>query len=810
MEPRTVGADGGAVDGGGWRGLGIDSGRVVGYGRSASDLLRLVVFGALTVAMVAAARWADDAVIGLERDLLQFFDFLSPGAERIVAGLAQLGVVLILLVVFVPLIVLRRWRLLGYLSVGLVAAGVFTDLVASWLDRPGLPTITNEVASRAGVDLEWLFGPEGLARTAAAFVILAPFVTAAWRRAGMVVIGLLWLTRLVAVAYLPAELFASLALGAAVGSAVLLAFGRPVERPTTGAIRQALQACGLRVDQIESPQLDARASAPHVVTLVEGQRIFAKSLSPQERSADLLFRFYRFVRFRNLGDDRPFSSLRRTVEHEALVSLQARDVGVRTPRLRAIAPVHPDSMVLAFDLIDGRSLDQLDDAVLTDGFMLSLWEQIELLQRHRIAHRDLRRANVFVGTDGQPWLIDFGFSEVAASQRLLDADIAHLLAALAARVGPDRAVQPAIDALGPGPVGGCLHMLQPSVLGSVTVAALQEQEGLLERLRATIAERTGVAEPQYVPLDRFSRKRLLTAASIVLVTYVLVPQLADLPGVFAQIQTANWAWFIPVLVMSLLTYVGAAMAMAGSVSIRLAAWPTFLAQFAASFANRLAPSFAGGVALNVRYLQRAGLDTPVAASSVGLSAIASFTVHITLVILFAVWAGRSAGSAVSVSEPQYLIIGVAVLLVLGIAAYAVPSVRDVLRRRVLPVLRRSFDGLGDVLRRPGKVLLLLGGAATITVCYLLGLFFAIEAFGGGLSLATVGLVYLVGSAMAAAVPTPGGLGAVEAALIAGLVAAGLANPIAVPAVFMFRLATFWLPIVPGWLGFSYLQRREYV
>ena len=794
----------------GWRGLGVDAGQIVGYARSASDLLRLAVFSSLTVAMLVAVRWADDAVVGLETDLLELFSFVSPGAERVIAGLAQLGVLLIVLVVFVPLLLLRRWRLLAYLVVGIVAAGLLTDLAASLLQRPDLPFVANAVAGRAGVDLEWLFGPEGLARTAAAFIILGPFVSAAWRRTGIVVIGLLWLTRLLVVAYLPAELFASLALGAAVGSAVLLAFGRPVERPTTEAVGRTLVACGLDVTRVDPIEVDARASAPATAFLADGSRLFVKSLSPRERSADLLFRIYRLARFKNLGDERPFSSLRRSVEHEALVSLQARDVGVRTPRLRAIAPVHPDSMVLAFDLVDGRSMDALNEDEITDALLAQLWRQVAILQENRISHRDLRQANVFVSDDGDAWLIDFGFSEVAASQRLLDADIAHLLAALATRVGPQRAVEPAIVALGADRVGACLHMLQPSVLGRATVAALKQQKGLLEQLRSTVADCAGIDEPTYVSLDRFSRKRVMTGAAITLVTYVLLPQLADLPGVLEQMRSANWAWFVPVLLMSLLTYVGAVMSMQGAVAPRLPLVPTFLAQFAGTFANRLAPSSTGGVAVNVRYLQRAGIDTAVAASSVGLSAMAGVVVHIALLVLMVVWAGRGAGGSIDVAEPQYLLIGLGVLVGLGLAAYAVPSVRRAMRERVLPVLRRSFQGVTDVVRRPGKVLLLLGGSSTITVGYLLGLYFAIQAFGGELSLATVGVVYLVGSGLAAAVPTPGGLGAVEAALIAGLVAVGLANPVAVPAVFMFRLATFWLPILPGWASIRYLQRHEYL
>ena len=59
-------------------------------------------------------------------------------------------------------------------------------------------------------------------------------------------------------------------------------------------------------------------------------------------------------------------------------------------------------------------------------------------------------------------------------------------------------------------------------------------------------------------------------------------------------------------------------------------------------------------------------------------------------------------------------------------------------------------------------------------------------------------------------PTPGGLGAIEAALVAGLTGIGLPPGPAVSAVLTYRLATYWLPVVPGWAALRILQRRGYV
>ena len=85
---------------------------------------------------------------------------------------------------------------------------------------------------------------------------------------------------------------------------------------------------------------------------------------------------------------------------------------------------------------------------------------------------------------------------------------------------------------------------------------------------------------------------------------------------------------------------------------------------------------------------------------------------------------------------------------------------------------------------------------------------SVHALGGSVSIASVAVVYLTGSALGSAAPTPGGLGAVEVALSAGLTAAGLGNATAISSVLLFRLLTFWLPVPVGWAAFNYLQRKQ--
>ncbi len=81
-----------------------------------------------------------------------------------------------------------------------------------------------------------------------------------------------------------------------------------------------------------------------------------------------------------------------------------------------------------------------------------------------------------------------------------------------------------------------------------------------------------------------------------------------------------------------------------------------------------------------------------------------------------------------------------------------------------------------------------------------------RAFTDDATIVTIAVVYLAGSVIGQVAPTPGGLGAIEAAIAAGLTTAGVDAGVAVSATLLFRFWTFWFPTIPGWLAFNNLQR----
>jgi uncharacterized membrane protein YbhN (UPF0104 family) len=151
---------------------------------------------------------------------------------------------------------------------------------------------------------------------------------------------------------------------------------------------------------------------------------------------------------------------------------------------------------------------------------------------------------------------------------------------------------------------------------------------------------------------------------------------------------------------------------------------------------------------------------------------------------------------------------VAGLLVLAGAVLAFPAGRRLVRARVAPTFGQVLPRLVEVAQDPRKLIEGVGGALLLSLAYIACLAASVAAFGGSVPIAKIGVVYLTGSALGSIIPTPGGLGAVEAALTAGLTAAGVPGGVAVSAVLLFRLLTFWLPVPFGWAALHYLERQH--
>ena len=777
--------------------------------RHPGDVIRLIMSGVILVAALVVSaviperllRSRAATVSGLEPDTV-------PG--ELLTGVLQVVAVAAIVAVVAALLRRRRFRLLTTLVGGAVFAGVVLAALERLLGYSVPPDLATNLARDALVTNAGFPNPLVLAGAVAVTVTVAPWLARSWRRAAWIVLGSAALVRVITGTILPMELVLAFAIGAVVAGVLLVAFGAPDRRIGPAEVASALAASGMPVTSVVPAIVVGRGARPFLASTADGHRLFVKVLGQDERDADLLYRAYRFVRLRRLGDARPAASLRQAVEHQALVGLMAEQAGAHAPHVDRVAEAADGSALLAMSQVDGRSLEQVPGDEVTDDVLDRLWTDVERLHRAGIAHRSLRTANVVLGDNGVPWIVDFSFSELAATDRQVAVDVAELLASLAALVGPERAVERASAVIGPESVAPAVPLLQPLALSVATRRAVKGHEDLLGRTRAVAAASSGQPLDDLARVQRVRPRTLLMIAVLTGAFYFLLPQVAQVSGAWKAFKSANFAWVPFMIVMSALTYLGAALGIIGSVPQRVALGPAVLAQTASSFVNRVTPASIGGMVLNTRFLAKSGVDPATAVAGVGLNSVAGGIVHALLLIVFFVWSGSALGRAFKVPSGSKVLVVVALVLALAGAMLLTRWGRRKVLAPVVGAVRSSAVNLRGVAKSPAKLTLLLGGSLMTTLAYVCAFAGAVMAVSGHLSVPKIGAVFLGASAVAAAAPTPGGLGALEAALVAGLTGVGMASGPAVTAVLTYRLVTYWLPVLPGWLAWHVLQRREYV
>ncbi|WP_432523688.1 lysylphosphatidylglycerol synthase transmembrane domain-containing protein [Kineococcus sp. SYSU DK006] len=315
--------------------------------------------------------------------------------------------------------------------------------------------------------------------------------------------------------------------------------------------------------------------------------------------------------------------------------------------------------------------------------------------------------------------------------------------------------------------------------------------------------------PPTLPRRRSPSRRvwtLLLAVATIAAVLVLARRLegADLGE---RLRGAQVRWLVLAVLLSVVPLLGNVASMVSLAPVRLPVVRTGVVWLATSFVNLVTPSSTGGVALTVRYVQRQGaVPLAVAATTIGVVQSTSFAVTAVVLGICLLAVGREWGVAdlVPWPVPALAVAGVVLVVVTG---RSWPWARRQLRERVVAPVRREWPGLRGALTSPRRLAVALTGHLAVPLGFAATLDASARAFGGEPSFALLVLVVVGSSAVTAAVPVPGGVGASEAALTAGLVAAGLEPGPALSAALLHRLLTFWVRVPPAWAALVWLRRR---
>jgi uncharacterized membrane protein YbhN (UPF0104 family)/tRNA A-37 threonylcarbamoyl transferase component Bud32 len=527
--------------------------------------------------------------------------------------------------------------------------------------------------------------------------------------------------------------------------------------------------------------------------------VFCRAIGRDERDRDTIDKAWRAVALRDQRDQPFFTSIQ-AVEHEAYLALLAGRAGVSVPDVR-ITAAFADGAVLAEDRAPGKRLSTVDAAAIDDELLDDVWRNVAALRSGRLSHGALHSENIFVA-GGKVSIVDWADARSAADERRQAEDLAELLVSLAVRVGAGKSVASAARGLGPAALEPVLPLLQPAVLTSITRKEAKAHKGLIDEVRAEGARAAGVEEPKLQPLTRVSPTTLLSGVVLALAVYVLLPEFGELGEVWEAITEANYAWLFMALLAALATYVSGAVGQIGAVRQRLALTRVTVVQLASAFASRITPASVGSLAVKVRFFQKSGLTNDEAVAGTALNSAAGGFARIVLIVLAIPLVGGSGFSDVKLPDGWIILI-----VLVALAAVTGVIIGTAVGRRLFEPIKRAVVDLLLTLRNPRKGTMLLGGAIGVIVLNIICFGLSLAAVNAHVGVDTVIVVYLFGSTVGGAAPTPGGLGAVEAALVAGLTAAGTDPNLAVAGVLSFRFLTYWIPIPLGYLALHRLRRE---
>jgi undecaprenyl-diphosphatase len=358
-----------------------------------------------------------------------------------------------------------------------------------------------------------------------------------------------------------------------------------------------------------------------------------------------------------------------------------------------------------------------------------------------------------------------------------------------------------------------LPLLQPAALSATTRKLSGEHRRRfgerLERLREVAARDLGIEPPALVQVRRITTTGALMALGALVAVGALLIDVGDPTDVVDIMRRADWGWIAVAIAISLWSNVAYAIALQGTVRVRLPIVPTTVLQLGMSFSNLAVPAI-GGQGMQVRFLQKLGVDLPSAIAAGGV--LSSFGALVAalgcFVVALIVDPARVDVSLIPTNGLLLvLVIGAALLVLVSGLVALVPE----LRKRVGPPLSRATGTISDALHSPAHLALLIGGNVVATVMSTWCLQACLLAFGGQVSFwallaANVGVVTI-----ASIVPIPGGGTAVgTVGLSAVLVSFGVPKEIAVAGVLANQLIFYYLPAIPGWFATRHLVRHDYL
>ena len=772
--------------------------------RRPRDLVTLLATLAVTALVTALGTFAAQTTAGLDADLTTATRVLPSFVLFVLNTIGATSIIFVPVLVGISLLTRNRTR---QLVDALLAAGlsVLTLVAISILVvQSNSPRLI--LALTGGVQTEGVTPLDPLIAGLISFLVIARVFDRG--KLGLIatisVIALSFASLVAGQTTIVTQLV-NILLGWAIGLAVRYSFGTPINRASVEKLVEALNSGGLIVDQIEL-SLETSEGRIFRAVLKTGAQINVWVFDWELQGSGVLGSWWRGLTVKTSGDFRGMS-IRRRVERTALLTYAIAATGVRVPEVELVREIEPDSIFIALENLSGSSFAEINSRKIqiTASQIEKFLTDVKTMHDADIAHRSLAAENIYVTQSGDIAITGVHSGTVAATELQQRVDLAEALVTAARSSSVSVTVEIAKKLFTTKELVRNIPAIQSIAMSRKTRQYLKNNKELLKDLRKSLGALAPSADIQPISFQRINWRNILLASVSVIALYVLVPQFSQI-DIADLVQTAQWNWAGIALAGSVFTYFASTSLLLAFITTKINWFKTLQAQLAASFATLVTPPTLGSVAVNIRFLNKSGVPGPAAATAVGVSQVVIFFIHIILLVIFGVIAGTQ--TDFSFRPPRFTLVIVVIVFAIVIIMFSIAAFRNWLINKARPLIDQIGPTLAIIVQQPQRLLSSIASSLVLNFSYIISFYAALIAFGSDISIATAAFVYLAGATIGQAAPTPGGIGAVEAALVAGLTAAGVPSGTALSGVLLYRVVTFWLPVLPGWYAFVNLQRKN--
>lgn len=613
----------------------------------------------------------------------------------------------------------------------------------------------------------------------------------------------------------PAALMA-IFMGAWIGLAFRLAFGTPGSGAWGSQLASALAGCGMEVEKLERIEPEAwqeiccdGARRSRYYSLTSGGKSYLMAVNDeQQHSLRYLEQMWDAIKMEGLTIRRERSVVA-MAEHHYAVLMALENLGGEGPRPARLGSVS-DSAFIVFEVPPDPPQRPKRGSISQED-LKGLISSLHSMHEKGLTHRNISPLSLARDAQGRLFLAGWSGGDMISSPAHKRIDMIQLLALFATLTGVEETMAAAKEVLG----SQALALLAPYAQRIVIPKATKKEKGwrkkVLKPIKTSLDEEARQEDQmlQTVRLARFNLRRFITVLLVTIALVVVFTQL-NFKQVIKAIEGANPWWSLAACAIGLLAWTGSGIAFgvfidkAKRKKHHLGILGT---QAVASFAAVSMPAMAGPIAVNITFLRKIGYKNTEATAIASADTVTEFSTTFLMFIVLGFFTGQNVFHNL-IPNKMIIIVAVGVLVGLVALSMAIRPVRNWIKKKCLPVLKSYGSMLGKLLSHPVTLLISMMGSVIQNTALDMAFWFSLLAFGYHLNFIETLFLFLFANGIGSAVPTPGGLGAIETVLSTTFIGVGVPSAIAVSATLLFRLATYWLRMALGALYMKYMEKRQ--